>query len=63
MNNFYQAKKEAYFISTDPSLLNIEVIHHFLAFETHWAKDVPVSIVEKSIAGSLCFGVYHQQHR
>ena len=45
-------------ISTDKSKLDIVMIHHFLAKESYWAKNIPLSIVRKSIGGSLCFGMY-----
>lgn len=47
-----------YFVSTDKSKLNINVIHSFLT-TSYWAKGIPRSVVEKSIEHSLCFGVYH----
>lgn len=45
-------------ISTDNSLLDIAMIHHFLSQESTWAEGVPLHIVERSIANSLCFGGY-----
>lgn len=50
--------KENYLISTDKSKLDIAFIHHFLS-HSYWAEDIPLSIVEQSIANSLCFGVYN----
>lgn len=47
-----------YSISTDPALLNISMIHGYLANESYWARNIPLETVEKSIAHSLCFGVY-----
>jgi len=44
-------------ISTDRSLLNLELVHEFL-FHSYWAKGIPKEIFERSIANSLCFGVY-----
>ncbi len=44
-------------LSTDKSKLDITTIHNFLK-TSYWAKDVPISVVEKSISNSLCFGVY-----
>jgi N-acetylglutamate synthase-like GNAT family acetyltransferase len=46
-----------YEISTDPSRLDISLIHDFLA-ETYWAKGRSREVVERSIRNSLCFGVY-----
>jgi N-acetylglutamate synthase-like GNAT family acetyltransferase len=47
-----------YNISDDKSKLQLEVIHQYLANESYWAKNIPLSTVTKSIENSLCFGVY-----
>ncbi|TJW92561.1 GNAT family N-acetyltransferase, partial [Neisseria gonorrhoeae] len=44
---------------TDARRLNLDVIHAFLAQESYWSQGVPRSVVERAIANSLCFGVYH----
>ena len=49
-----------YEISTDTSRLDLEMIHKFLAEDSYWAPGIPRHVVEKSLAHSLCFGVYHQ---
>jgi len=58
MSEHFEVNKENYFISTDISKLNVDMIHHFLCEESYWAKEIPRTVVEKSIANSLCFGVY-----
>lgn len=63
MNSFYENRKDDYLISTDPSKLNIEVIHKYLSQESYWAKDIPFETVKKSIEHSLCFGLYHLQEQ
>lgn len=63
MNNFYQVQKEDYRISTDPSLLQLEVIHQYLSKESYWAQNIPFETVKKSIEHSLCFGVYRLQEQ
>jgi GNAT superfamily N-acetyltransferase len=45
-------------ISTDPSKLDITLIHRFLSQESYWAKNVPREVVERSIEHSLPFGVF-----
>jgi GNAT superfamily N-acetyltransferase len=45
-------------ISTDRGRLDIALIHDVLA-ATYWAEGRRRSVVERSIANSLCFGVYH----
>lgn len=43
-------------ISTDPSALDLAVIHDFLSRESTWARGISRELVERSIAHSLCFG-------
>jgi N-acetylglutamate synthase-like GNAT family acetyltransferase len=50
---------EGYLISSDPALLNLDVIHGFIA-QSYWAKDIPKPLVERMIRNSLCWGVYHR---
>src|SRR5262249_19174105 len=47
-----------FFVSTDPALLDIPLIHDFLSNRSYWAAGVPLDVVRRSIAASLCFGVY-----
>jgi GNAT superfamily N-acetyltransferase len=58
MNEPYEGRKENYLISTDVSKLNVDTIYQYLSEESYWAKGIPRAVVEKSIANSLCFGVY-----
>lgn len=48
-----------YCISTDRSKLDITVIHRYLSEESYWAQGIPVSVVQRSIDHSFCFGLYH----
>lgn len=64
MSKIYFEKQEGDFlISTNSSLLNINLIHQYLSTESYWAQNIPISTVEKAIQNSLCFGVYHHQHQ
>ena len=47
-----------YLFSNNKSLLQVDVIHNYLSKESYWAQNIPLNIVEKSIFGSICFGVY-----
>jgi GNAT superfamily N-acetyltransferase len=47
-----------YQIDTDPSRLDIALIHHFLAKCSHWARGVPLDVLRRAIAHSLAFGAY-----
>ena len=60
MNDFLQA---GYIISTDKSLLDINAIHQFLSTDSYWAKNIPLTTVQKSIEGSFCFGMYHDHQQ
>jgi GNAT superfamily N-acetyltransferase len=51
------AQKDNFYISTDKSKLDINYIHQFLS-RSYWAESIPVETVQRSIDGSLCFGVY-----
>jgi GNAT superfamily N-acetyltransferase len=44
-------------IDTDKARLDVAMIHRFLR-ESYWASGIPREIVERSIANSLCFGIY-----
>lgn len=50
---------EGYEISTDPARLDVDVIYKFLSEESYWSPGIAREVVERSIANSLCFGVYH----
>ncbi len=49
----------AYLISTDPALLDLDAVHAYLT-RSYWAEGVPRETVARSLAGSMCFGLYHQ---
>ncbi|MEP6747714.1 MAG: GNAT family N-acetyltransferase [Bacteroidota bacterium] len=49
--------KEPYIISTDKEKLNIDFIYQFLS-HSYWAENIPMEIVQKSIDGAMCFGIY-----
>lgn len=46
-------------VSTDRDRLDVAVIHRFLSEESYWAQGISRELVERAIANSLCFGVYH----
>ena len=52
-----------YTISTDKSLLNLSVIHHYLSNVSYWAKGINEAQVRKVINHSLCFGVYDKEQQ
>ncbi len=44
-----------YRISTDPAHLDVELVHRWLAEESHWARGVPRAVIERALAHSLNF--------
>jgi GNAT superfamily N-acetyltransferase len=50
-------REDGYAIDTDPERLDLDAIHAFLA-DAYWSKGLQRDVLERSIAGSLSFGVY-----
>ena len=46
-----------YEISTDPQRLDAAAIHAYLT-QSYWSPGIPRAMVERTIANSLCFGLY-----
>jgi len=46
-----------YKISSQRDDMDIAVIHGYIA-RSYWAKNIPLTIMEKAIKNSLCFGVF-----
>ena len=51
-----------YSISDEKSLLQIEVIHNYLK-DAYWCEGIPKVIIERSIEGSICFGIYQNNNQ
>ena len=51
-----------FFISTDRSKIDIDLVYNYLNQESYWAKHVPMDIVVRSIENSFCFGVYKKEN-
>lgn len=51
-------RRGGYTISTDRNRLDIVAIHAYLA-RSYWSPGVPFEIVERAIANSLPFGLFH----
>src|SRR4028119_1529979 len=48
----------AYEISCDPARLDLDAVHAFLSTEAYWSPGVAGEVVERSVEGSIPFGVY-----
>jgi len=53
--------KNGFYISTDKSLLNFDVIYNYLDKDSYWAKGIPVEKLRNAIENSFCFGVYYDK--
>jgi GNAT superfamily N-acetyltransferase len=51
-----------YWITDDKSLLQLEVIHNYLK-GAYWCEGIPKDIVERSINGSMSFGIYQNDNQ
>lgn len=52
-----------YTISTDTARLDVGVIHAFLSEGSYWAQGISRALVERGIAHSLNFGIYHRERQ
>lgn len=50
-------RRGEFLISTDRERLDLNVVCGFLT-NCYWAKGIPREVVERSIEGALCFGIY-----
>jgi GNAT superfamily N-acetyltransferase len=57
------ARNGAFLISTDPALLDVPLIHDFMANRSYWAFGRPLEVVRRSLANSLCFGLYEGERQ
>jgi Predicted acyltransferase len=53
-------RRDGYVLSNDPARVDVETVHRFLSEQSYWAKGIPREVVERSIAGSLVFGIYEE---
>ncbi|MFY0254504.1 GNAT family N-acetyltransferase [Chitinophaga sp. 30R24] len=48
-----------YTITSDKTRFDLHAIHHYLAHESYWSKDISLDIVAKMVKGAVCVGVFH----
>ena len=51
--------RDEYTITTDKNKMDVNAIHHYLAYESYWSKDIPFEIFKRSFDNSLTFGLIH----
>jgi GNAT superfamily N-acetyltransferase len=53
----YELKKDGFELTTEPKRMQIETIHRFLQ-KSYWAPTRNQDVIERSIEGSLPFGIF-----
>lgn len=54
---------EGYWVSDDPTLIDVEWLHDWLNRESFWARGRPLEVVRRSIEHSMVFGLYSREGR
>jgi ribosomal protein S18 acetylase RimI-like enzyme len=52
-----QRERDGYLVSTDPTLLDLAAVHHYLA-SSYWSPGLPRDVLARAVEGSICFGLY-----
>jgi GNAT superfamily N-acetyltransferase len=50
----------AYAFTSDTAQVNVSLVHRWLSEESYWAKGIPLDVVTRSVANSICFSIHHQ---
>ena len=50
-------------ISTDPALMDVQLIHQFLVQQSYWAKDADIAETSAILADDLCFGLFYKNEQ
>jgi hypothetical protein len=50
--------ENGFVFSDDKNKIDAAAVHHYLSTQSYWAREIPLEIVLKSIANSVCFGIY-----
>jgi GNAT superfamily N-acetyltransferase len=52
-----ELERGAFGVSTDPTRLDRAAVGNFLS-RSYWAEGIPAEVLDRAIAGSICFGLY-----
>ena len=52
----FERKRESFRLTTDVAAMDVDAVHAYLV-RSYWAEGIPKTLLEKAIAGSLCFGL------
>lgn len=53
----HEVRHGEYLISDDPAWINVAAVHAFLT-KSYWAEGIPLEVVARALANSLCLGIY-----
>lgn len=53
----HELTHDGYLISDDATRLDVDAVHAFLS-RSYWATGIPREVVARSLANSLCLGIY-----
>ncbi|MEP7048867.1 MAG: GNAT family N-acetyltransferase [Pseudomonadota bacterium] len=54
--------RSGYRLSADAGEMDVDAVHAYLT-HSYWAQGIPRPVVANAIAGSVCFGVFHDQEQ
>ena len=57
MIDWYYIEKHGFTITTNPEKINFKRLHYFLAFESYWAKNIPLDLLKKACLNSINFSL------
>lgn len=49
---------DGYWVSDDPALIDVPLVHRWISEESYWAKGRPYDVMIRAIEQSLVFGLY-----
>ncbi len=58
MTLLHLKRPDGFEISSDPARLDLDRVHGWLSGDAYWALGRPRDVLERSVAGSLIYGVY-----
>lgn len=56
-------KRGDYLISTDPSRLDVALVHNFISNTSYWGQGRTLQVVQRSLDNSLNFGLYNNSNQ
>lgn len=54
----FERHRSGYLLSTDRTRLQLDWVHEMLSRQSYWALGMPRATIERSVRGSLPFGIY-----